>query len=147
MAQNEPYRTLQIRTAVLNLMNSMCKKYSYPESSTPTKGRSDSYIKAAISYIESSYEKNFSLEEVANFVGVSKCYLSREFHKYTGCTLVAYVNKERCKIAQKLLANKKLSVSEICRQCGFENHSYFAKSFKRYFGLSPNEYRKNFKIT
>ena len=144
MDQSEPYRTLQIRTAVLALMNRMCKKYSSPESSTEIKERSASYIKATISYIQNSYEKDFSLEEVADFVGVSKCYLSREFHKYTGCTLVAYVNKERCKIAQKLLANKKLSVFDICRRCGFENPSYFAKSFKRHLGLSPNEYRKQF---
>lgn len=140
MSEDEPYRTLQIRTAVLKLMNCLCKGYSKPEIAANNDHRSF-YIKKALSYINASIEKNFSLEEVADFVGVSHCYLSREFHKYTGYTFVAYVNRERCKRAQQLLMNENLSISEISEMCGFDNRSYFAKSFKKYIGMLPNEYR------
>jgi AraC-like DNA-binding protein len=91
--------------------------------------------------VRASYEKNFSLDDVAAFVGVNKCYLSREFHKYTGYPFVAYVNRTRCKMAQQMLADERISISDVGKRCGFPNRSYFAKCFQRYIGVLPGEYR------
>ncbi len=138
---DSPYRTLSIRTAVLELILLLCENYSSALQMTENLPRSISYVKAAIDYICASYAENFSLEDVAKFVGVDKYYLSREFHKYTGYHFVAYVNRMRCKMARKLLSNSRLSIYEIGRRCGFENRSYFARSFQRYVGMRPSEYR------
>ena len=136
-----PYRTLSIRSAVLRLVLLLCKEHSTAAQQTERPERSLSYVKQAIDYIRASYDKNFSLEDVSAFVGVNKCYLSREFHKYTGYSFVAYVNLTRCKMAQQLLRDKQLKIYDVGVRCGFENRSYFIRCFQRYVGMRPSEYR------
>lgn len=138
---SDPYRTLGIRLTVLELMRELCMHHSSPLREDFHASRILTCIKQAIDYIRASYDKDFSLEDVAEFVGINKYYLSREFHKYTGYSFVAYVNRTRCLMAQKLLSEERLSISEVGRRCGFENRSYFAKSFKSYVGMLPGEYR------
>ena len=137
----EQYRTLRIRSLVLSLMLLLCRSHSReaPEAKRPE--RSLAYVKGAIDYVRANYDKDVSLDDVADFVGVNKCYLSREFHKYTGYSFVSYINMTRCKMARQLLFDEKLSVLEVGYRCGFENPSYFAKSFKKYIGMLPSEYR------
>ncbi len=138
-----PFSTLAIRSAALELALILCRDYTDKDEGTRAHGDCTAeYVKKAIDYISASYKKDFSLDEVADFVGVSKYYLSRGFHKYTGYPFVAYVNYTRCKMAQKLLADTKISICEVATRCGFRNKSYFAKSFKRYIGILPGEYRK-----
>jgi len=138
-----PYRTPEIRGIVLTLMTLLCRDHSTPVKQAERPEKSIAYVKQAIDYIRASYDKNFSLEDVAAFVGVNKCYLSREFHKYTGYPFVSYVNHTRCKMAQQLLLDPRLSIHEVGLRCGFENRSYFARSFRRYIGMLPGEYRDN----
>ncbi len=140
-AEDTPYRTLTVRSLVLQIMVRLCTAYGTPAREAERPERSVSYVKQAIAYVQASYEKNFSLDDVASFVGINKCYLSREFHKYTGYPFVAYVNRTRCKRAQSLLSDARLSISEVGRRCGFDNRSYFTKCFRRYIGLLPAEYR------
>ena len=138
-----PYRTPEIRSIVLRLMTLLCRDHSTPEKQAERPERSIAYVKQAIDYIRASFDKDFSLEDVAAFVGVNKCYLSREFHKYTGYPFVSYVNQTRCKMAQQLLLDPRLSIHEVGLRCGFENRSYFARCFRRYIGMLPGEYRAN----
>lgn len=141
LPQEDPFRIPQIRSEVLRLMLLLCRSHAHTAEKEEISEGSLSYVKEAIAYIRASYEKNFSLEDVAAFVGVNKFYLSREFHKYTGYRFVAYVNLTRCKMAQRLLIDPHLTVSEVGIRCGFENRSYFARSFRKYVGILPCEYR------
>ena len=136
-------RTLRIRSLVLQLMVILCRDHSVPMEKTERIDRSSAYVKAAIDYIRASYGRSFSLDDVAAFVGINKCYLSREFHKYTGYSFVSYVNRTRCKVAQRLLLDERLSITEVGRQAGFESRSYFARSFERHIGVLPSEYRRS----
>ena len=136
----EPYKTLDIRLIVLSLMRILCRDYG-TEAQSEESDSGALYVKRAIEYISASYAKDFSLEDVAEFVGISKYYLSREFSKYAGHTFVSYVNYVRCKQAKKLLANEELSISDIATLCGFQSASYFAKSFEKQVGMLPGEYR------
>lgn len=142
LAEDSDYRSLLIRSLVLRLMYVLCKDHGKIELDGDHTERTASYVKEAIAYIRASYDKDFSLEDVANFVGVNKCYLSREFHKYTGYSFVAYVNRTRCKMACDMLVNGHVSICEVGVRCGFQNKSYFAKNFKRYIGMLPGEYRE-----
>ena len=136
-----PYRTASIRCTVLNLLLILLKKHCTPTDGTALAERSSNYVKKALEYIHASFGRDISLDNIAEFVGVNKCYLSREFHKFTGYSFVEYLNRLRCKAAQKLLAEGKMNVCDIGVACGFQNKSYFAKTFRRYVGMSPGEYR------
>lgn len=137
------YRTLAIRSTVLSLLLLLCREFSEPWTPGERHESSVSYVKSAIDFIRASFERDLSLEEVASHVGINKCYLSHEFHKYTGYPFVAYVNRTRCKKAQLLLTDGRLSIHEVGEKCGFSNRSYFARSFRRYVGMSPAEYRES----
>ena len=139
---NVQYRTPSIRCTVLKIMLILLKKHSSPRHKVAAPERRSNSIKQAIEYICASFDKDLSLDEVSSFVGMNKCYFSREFHKYTGCSFVEYVNRTRCKVAQQLLREGKMNVCEVGKISGFPNKSYFAKTFKRYVGVLPGEYRK-----
>ena len=138
-----PYRTAHIRSLVLRLMVLLCRDHSTEQPEDRRHERCLTYVKQAIDFIRASYDKTCSLDDVAAFVGVNRCYLSREFHKYTGYPFVAYVNRTRCKMAQQMLLDARLSIREVGERCGFESPSYFAKSFRRYIGMRPGEYRNH----
>ena len=140
-ASEKDYRTLQIRSLVMQLLVLLCCDHSTCAPLTKRAQQSFSYVKQTIDYIRATYDRDLSLEDAATFVGINKCYLSREFHKYTGYSFVAYVNLTRCKRAQQLLLDVRLSISEVGKQCGFESPSYFARSYQRYMGMLPSEYR------
>mgnify|MGYP004504029663 FL=1 len=58
-------------------------------------------------------------------------------------TLLEYIAEIRMRHAKQLLEETDLSVSEVARQVGFNNVTYFHKRFKQSFGITPNQIRKN----
>ena len=139
------FSVLNIRSLVLSILLELCVNHSVCADEEEHSTRIILSVKKAIHYIQASYGQNFSLDDVADFVGVNKYYLSHEFHKYTGYSFVSYVNLTRCKMAQRMLREGKQGVCEIAKSCGFENRSYFAKCFKKHMGVLPSEcYGKDF---
>ena len=85
-------------------------------------------------------DKKLTIDEIADEVGLSKYHFSREFKKVTGLTIVSYINIVRCRNAEKLLIKNEYSVHDIAVKCGYENDSYFSKTFKKHMGMLPSEY-------
>ena len=139
---NSPYRTLKIRAIVLQIMKLLCLEHSTPRDFEHIDSKISFSIKKAIDFITTNHEKDISLDDVADHVGLNKYYFAHEFRNITGFTFVAYLNKLRCEMAKRLLITNKTSISEVAKQCGFNSKSYFAKTFKKYMGLLPNEYRQ-----
>lgn len=136
-----PYRTQTIRAAVLELMAILCRAHSRPAPTDRGDSNLLSSVKQAIGYIRSESHRDLSLDEVSSFVGLSKYYFAREFRRITGYTFVSYLNLTRCENAKRLLAENVLSVGEVGRACGFENRSYFTRTFQGYTGRLPSAYR------
>lgn len=141
-SEDTPYRVLTIRSLVLSIMSHLSTKYSTPKGQIDTSDKRSAYIKSAIEYIRASYDKDISLASLAEFVGINESYLSRQFHKYTGYTVVSYLNYIRCKEAKRLLRDNTLTVSDVATICGFRDKSYFSKIFKRYVGTLPGKFRQ-----
>jgi len=70
-------------------------------------------------------------------VGISKFYLCREFKAYTGSSILQTVNLLRCTQA-KLLIEGGATVSQAALSCGFDNLSYFSRTFKKLMGALPS---------
>ena len=139
---NSPYRTLKIRAIVLQIMKLLCLEHSTPRDFEHIDSKISFSIKKAIDFISTNYEKDISLDDVANHVGLNKYYFAHEFRTITGFTFVSYLNKLRCEMSKRLLITSKTNISEVAKSCGFRSKSYFAKTFKKYMGLLPNEYRQ-----
>ena len=143
IVSDNKYRIAAIRSAVLELMlflsrNCLAEQAAYEKNRI----HSDEYIKLAIGYIKANISQRLTLEDTAREVGLSKFHFSREFKKATGMTFVSFVNAIRCHNAKKLLSGKKYSIHETALRCGFENDSYFSKTFKSVTGFLPSEYIK-----
>lgn len=98
-------------------------------------------IRKATRYIQDHYNKNISLEEVANHVYLSPNYFSGMFKKTVGCSFVEYITRLRINKAKHLLADLSYSVHQIAREVGYSDARYFSRVFKAAIGKSPTEYR------
>lgn len=101
----------------------------------------NSMVVAALYEIEENY-KNARLDRVAIQYGVSTAYLSRLIKEVTGKTFKELLMEKRFLKAAKLLRFTQLTVSDIAAAVGYENTSYFHRTFLRIYGESPTEYRK-----
>lgn len=140
------YAKQEIRARVLLLMSYICENYSV-ESTQSNDVQSLYFAKLAISYIYEHFSSPISLDEVARAVGISKFYFIRAFRAATGDTFVKFVNKVRCDHAKQMLLSSSKTVNRICDECGFVTPSYFSRTFKKYVGYLPSEYREIYKKT
>lgn len=136
------YRVQAIRALVLQIMARLCCEHSFSGEASRPDTRLLSCIKQAIGYIRSNSHLDLSLDDVADFVGLSKFYFAREFHRVTDHTFVSYINLVRCEKAKQLLAENRMCIGEVGRTCGFENQSYFTRIFRKYTGYLPGDYRE-----
>lgn len=131
-----PLATAQIRSAVLCLLLYLCTAYSRPSAQAVPVGSIP--IKKALDYLRGHALESVSLDEVAAHAGISKYYLSRQFSVYTGRTFIQTLQYIRCTEARRML-EMGTPVSEAAVTCGFENLSYFTRTFKKYIGCLPSQ--------
>lgn len=129
-----------IRYAVLGLLRVLCANYATEETQATATAFSP-HVKKALTYIRQNLSAPISLEMISDYVGISKFHLSREFKAFTGKTVIDTVNQLRCTEAKHHLENG-MQVSSVAQLCGFENLSYFSRTFKKYIGCLPSSLKK-----
>ena len=97
------------------------------------------------SYIRENCSDEISNTEIGAIFGYHPFYVSKVLKDKKGMTLRQYVISYRQKRAKRLLELTDKSAQDIADECGFTDASYFAKSFKSAFGMTPKEYRSSFK--
>ncbi|MDD2979672.1 MAG: AraC family transcriptional regulator [Hespellia sp.] len=100
------------------------------------------YMEKAKDYIETSYSYPITVEEIAEYVGVSRSHLYRSFQTYMHQSPKEYLTQFRLKRACHLLKETQLSIASIAYSVGFENNLYFSKAFKLQKKTSPSQYRQ-----
>ncbi len=105
------------------------------------------HLKQALQLIETEYSSTITLPELAQVCGMSPKYFCRFFKEMTHKTPIDYLNNYRVKIACEMLRQNQESITEIALSCGFNDLSYFIKTFKRYKGVSPKNYQKQMQNT
>lgn len=99
-------------------------------------------LKNVLAYIRGNYDKPLSLEDMADAAGMSPKYFCHFFKTMTTKTPVEYLNSYRIEKASRSLLNSDASVTKIAFACGFNDLSYFIKTFKAIKGVSPSKFRK-----
>lgn len=94
-----------------------------------------------INYIKKHYGEKLTLDTLAQQAYISKSYLSTVFRKETGFNLPSYITKVRIEKSKQLLSTTNMTLLDIAGLCGFEDQSYFTKTFKKETGVSPKKYR------
>lgn len=101
----------------------------------------NSTVNDIIHYINRNLGGDLSLESLSKRYFMSKYHLLREFKKHTGYTLHSYISKKRLLTAKSLLRSGS-SISDVCRECGYNNYSNFIRSFTKAFDISPKKYAR-----
>ena len=106
------------------------------------KGNSQGIQKELLSFLQQNNCRPISLKELSEHFHLSEKYISRYFKEHFHLTLSQYVNYLRLSHARHLLETTSLPITELALQCGFSNVSYFIRTFKKSFGMSPLKYRR-----
>lgn len=113
----------------------MGKKENYSASS-------QARLQLMMQYIHQKFAYNISLSDIADQAKVSKSTALNLFQRYLGISPVTYLINYRLQEAAKLLASTEKKVTVISKDTGFDSVDYFCKAFKKYYKLTPTEYRK-----
>lgn len=110
-------------------------------------GRNTRSLKEIVKQVEEHITRNLSdssllVADIAEALYLNKDYLNRVFKKERGISISQYLIQERMKLAALLLENPKNDVGLAAEKAGYNNYPYFASSFKRYYGCTPSQYRK-----
>ncbi len=97
-------------------------------------------------FIETHYQHAIDVNEVARLTHLTTAAFCRYFKKSTHLTFTDFLNQYRINQAKKLLLHDK-NVTEACYESGFENLSYFNKTFKKITGENPSQFKKRHTIT
>ena len=103
----------------------------------------DANILTATKYIYNNFRRPLTLEEVAAIASLSPTYFSKKFKQVTGMGFKEYLNYVRLKHAQTALLTTNNTITDIALEYGFNDSNYFKDLFKKVFGKSPREFRKN----
>lgn len=118
------------------------KKYTELTGSDLNKRKVHSeYLKPVFEYINNNYTKQISLEEMADKANLSPKYFCRVFHEVMHYTPFEYLNSFRINCACDKLRKTNEKIINVAYSCGFNDFSYFIKTFKRYKNMTPFKYR------
>jgi two-component system, response regulator YesN len=103
--------------------------------------RKISQIRPAINYIDANHDKPMTLAEIARASHLSVSRLAHVFKEQMGITVIDYVTSVRIERAKHLLLATDQSCTEICFEVGYNNQSYFTRTFKTVVGMTPRQFR------
>lgn len=98
-------------------------------------------VASLIEYINTHLSEDLTLETLAHSVNYSEYYIGRIFKKVTSYTLTNYIIEKRIALAKQYLLSD-MSITQAAELAGFNNYSYFYKTFCKFTGKNPAEYKK-----
>ncbi|SEG56712.1 AraC family transcriptional regulator [Paenibacillus sp. UNC499MF] len=106
-------------------------------------GPRQQHVQQLISYVETHYSEDLTLDDMAEAVHLNKHYLVKMFKETTGITLFHYLYRRRINQAKVLFTlEPEKSITETAYEVGFKHLSHFSQTFKKFTGLTADEYRK-----
>ena len=140
--ESESKIATQVRTKIilLQFILEMWKKGFVIENDTS--GR-NTVEKEMVSYIQQNFTGKILLREFGEQFHLSEKYISRYFKEHFHITLSQYVTYLRLEHAKQLLQDTDIPVTDVAMQSGYQNVSYFIRSFQKAYAVSPLKYRKN----
>ncbi|PVE17266.1 AraC family transcriptional regulator [Clostridium perfringens] len=101
------------------------------------------YIQDALNFINSNYMHSITVQEIADYVNLSRSYLYKMFIKNLGISPQRYLINLRMYKATLLLKGTKLPIGEVSSSVGYSDSLLFSKTFSKHFSMSPLNYRNN----
>lgn len=135
---------LYIKSQLFNLffiLNNRCKILTNPKSHKKTIDLDK--MKIILKYIENNYMNKIMISDVSELLDYSESHFMRYFKNTMGTSFVEYLKEYRLTMASRLLITSDSSILDIANEVGFDNLSYFNRSFKKKYNTTPFRYRKS----
>ncbi|HXG91893.1 MAG TPA: helix-turn-helix domain-containing protein [Blastocatellia bacterium] len=134
---------VMVRQMVIHLLRSHFTVRKSAQIELSRAGPVDRRLRRAIEFMHDNFGRELALEEIASAAYLSEYHFARLFKQITGQTPHAYLANLRIERARRLLAETRLSISEIAATVGYQSQSHFTKVFKSITGLTPRAYRES----
>lgn len=102
------------------------------------------YISEAINFIELNYQKDITVEDIAENCGLNRNYFGKKFKEEFGKTPQEFLMRFRMTKATELLEHSQLSIGEISCAVGYNDPLHFSRAFKNTYGISPRQWRDKY---
>lgn len=106
-------------------------------------GRDMERMKAMLSFLEEHYAEELTLEQISESACISTTECMRCFRRSIGVSPIRFLKERRLQHAADMLRHTEKSISGIAASCGFSDMSYFTKSFRQLYDVTPTVYRNN----
>lgn len=142
--ENQQFGAKQIVEAIiLELIWNVRRILNIVDDLNPNKfGYKNTLVKKAVEYIKLNKFQKLSVKQIADNCNVSPDYLSHIFKDITELTLLQFIESIRMNEAMSMITNSDLNINQIAYKLGYNDSLYFSKKFKKSFGMSPSNYRK-----
>jgi AraC-like DNA-binding protein len=135
---NEVKRQSEVMMLFATIMEDNADKVKKPDN---TEYPSKIYVKAALDFITEKYMNKIKIDDIAEFIGISRSHLTGSFKKEMGVSPQEYLINFRLEKAASMLRTTKEQINIIAYQCGYEDSLSFSKAFKQKYGMSPKAFR------
>ena len=136
----DPCKTALYRMLALKLLIELRRHHLVDGTKRHTEKASFKAVKDAVAFIQEHYAERITLDDIAAVLYIDKYNLARKFKEQTGNTIINYANEIRCDNAKRLILEG-TPVHEAARLCGFNNMSFFTKTFKKHIGKTPSAFK------
>ncbi len=141
-SQERPEFGLGVKSWLNMLLIALIRDGGYGASPSPVSRSRLQAIREVLKYIDGNLSGDLSLQVLGKVAGMSPNYLSAVFHKTSGIPLWDYIGAKRVDMAAELITQEMpQNILEIALRCGFNNTANFNKTFKKFTGVTPTQYR------
>lgn len=141
--QNNNYWPCRSRSYILEILNLVDNQYIEDIDSQPIQEYNEDFLNL-VTYINNNYNTKITILHLSKKFNINRTSLTEKFKKYTGDSLISYINKLRIKMASTLLRDTRIPISEIMERVGFNDSTHFLRTFKKYMYMTPKAYRDNY---
>lgn len=140
----QAYSNLGAVTYLVQILIGLNRLAAQPHPVTQSRVVSDSTVQAVLTYINTHYNEDLSLDYLSNRFFISKYHLSREFGRLVGTSVHRYLTQKRLAMAKQMMSAGMAS-TEVYQHCGFGDYSNFYRAFKSEYQISPKEFQARLK--
>lgn len=104
--------------------------------------RNTEIVNKVVTYLHCNFKRQITIKQIATYVGMNGTSLCSLFKRKKQTTIMQYLLDYRMMMVKESLRRDNTSISQVCYECGFRDVPYFNRTFKKFVGITPKEYKR-----
>lgn len=104
--------------------------------------RDTEIVNKVVTFLHCNFKRQITIKQIAAYVGMNGASLCSLFKRKKQTTIMQYLLNYRMMMVKESLRRDNTSISQVCYECGFRDVPYFNRTFKKYMGITPKEYKR-----